>query len=79
MIKAVKIPPLGSVEVRGITKIKGQLKCIHMIVEPPNISYSDQVVTTSMYTELKPGSYRIGVCLRNLSAKEATVPAQTLV
>ena len=40
--------------------------------------YSEQAVTTLIYTEMRLGSSRIAGCMRNSSARPVTIPARTV-
>ena len=77
--KIVKLPPLGSIEIKGVTYIRGQSKHIKLIVEPPERGFSSSLFTTNTYTEIKPGSCRVGICLCNLLAWEIQIQAHTVV
>ena len=78
-IKALKVPPLRSVEVKGITKTRGNSKQMHLIAEPLTEGYSGSVMTTCTYTKVKPSSGRLGVCLRSLSAWEIQITVHTVI
>ena len=52
---------------------------VNVIAEPPELDYSDSVVTTSTFMELEPGSCYLGVCLHNLSSRKVKIPAHIMV
>ena len=41
--------------------------------------FSNEVVATSMYGDLKPGSSRVKICLWNLTSQKVTIPAQCVI
>ena len=43
------------------------------------IGYSEHIATARSYRELRPGKFKIDVCLRNQSARQATLSKQTTV
>ena len=61
----VKIPTLQTVVVKGLTKITGDQKHVHMLVEPSHKCMS--VFVPGNTSELVPGGSSITVVLRNLS------------
>ena len=61
------------VEVKGTTKVRSHSKRIHVITEPPEQPLSTNVVTACTYADLKPGSSRVTVFIRNISAKEIKI------
>ena len=77
--KKVVIPPLETVQVHGLTKYHCHSKRIHVIADQPQNSFANQLVTTSTYTELKPGSSKVTLCVQNLSAREVVLPAKSVI
>ena len=73
LTKTVEIPPFITIQVHGITKVNKKVK---LIVEPmtnrPNLS----AVVVPSYTDLKPGSSKINMNLRNLASRRITVKAK---
>ena len=59
----VMTPLLGLVRIRGPTDITGHSKRIHVVLETPDQPFSDNVVKTCIYGDIKPGSSRVLVCL----------------
>ena len=77
--KKVVIPLLETVQVHGLTKYHCHSKRIHVIADQPQNSFANQLVTTSTYTELKPGSSKVTLCVQNLSAREVVLPAKSVI
>ena len=59
--KNIKVPLFGTIGAKGITKIKGHLKHIHLIAVPLEQGFSGSVVVTNSYAEVKAGSNRVGL------------------
>ena len=78
-IKKVTIPPFGQTELKGVTKIKGHSKWVHVIAAPPDSSFSENVVATITYIVIKPVSSQVGICLHNLSCKQVVIPTQVVI
>ena len=79
-IQKVTIPPFGTVSIHGHTGVWGHCMWVHMLAEPawgPQLPAS--VVPTATYGELHPGSSRVPICLRNLSAHPIEVRAKAIV
>ena len=45
------------------------MKKVNVMMEAQAQHYSEQVMTTSIYAELRPGSSKVTICIRNLSAR----------
>ena len=58
----------------GISNITGHVKWVHVTAEPREQGFSNEVVTTSPYADLKPGSSRVKICLQNLTLKKIVIP-----
>ena len=53
---------------------------VHVLTEPPQGSQLPaSVILTAMYGELHPGSFRVPICLRNLSSHPVVIPAKVVV
>lgn len=72
------IKPFEVVRVQGITKVKGHHKQVHTIVEP-KVLYSGVVLAIPSYSQLKPGSSKVSVGLRNYSCRTVTIRAKSVV
>ena len=69
--KKVKIPVFQTVITKGLRKVTGHQKCVHVLVEPsPN---SKGVFIPGNTSELIPGGPGVAVVLRNLSGREVTL------
>ena len=80
IIKPINLPPFPITIVHGHTKLKGHGVKLNLITEPFKDSQSPpslQCVPT--YCNLEPGSNRVTVGLRNISARKITVPSRTTV
>ena len=60
-----ELPHVETVQVQGLTKVRCHTKIVCIWIEAPNQHYSEQVITTFTYTELRPGSSKVAVCMRN--------------
>ena len=79
LTKTVEIPPFSTTQVHGITKVKGHDKSVNLIVEPKNNGYNPSVVVVPSYANLKPGSCKVNMSLRNLTSRNITVKAKLIV
>ena len=71
----VTLAPFEMQTVASVSKVTGHIKWVHVITVPKEQGFSNEVVTTSMYGNLKPGSSRGKICLQNLLSQKVTVPA----
>ena len=69
--KKVKISALQIVVVKGLTKVMGQHKCIHVLVEISSKCMS--VFIPENTSELVPGGSGVTVVLRNLLGRDITL------
>ena len=68
--KPITLPPFSITIVQGHTKLKGHGMKLNLIDEPSeNNQLSSSVHCTPTYCNLEPGSNRVTVGLRNVSAK----------
>ena len=75
MTKKVIVPALQTVIVRGITKVTGHQKHVHVLVEPsPNCA---SIFVQGNTSELMPGGSGVVVVLRNLSGRAITLEPHT--
>ena len=78
--KPITLPPFSTTVVKGHTKLKGHGMRLNLIAEP---SESNQlppsVQCTPTYCNLEPGSNRVTVGLRNVSAKQIAIPSRAVV
>ena len=78
--KPITLPPFSTTIVHGHTKLKSHGVKLNLIAEPFKDSHlpsSIQCIPT--YCNLEPGSNRVTVGLRNVSARKITVPSRTIV
>ena len=78
--KPTSFPPFSTKVVKGHTKLKGHGKRLNLIAEPSEINeLHPSVQCTPTYCNLEPGSNWVTVGLRNVSAKQITIPSRTVV
>ena len=78
--KPITLPPFSTTTVHGHTKLKSHGVKLNLIAEP----FKDSQLPTSIqcmptYCNLEPGSNRVTVGLRNVSARKITVTSRTIV
>ena len=73
--KNIKTPAFQTVNVKGLTKVTGHQKCVHVLVEPSTRCTS--VFVPGHTSELRPGGSGVTVVLRNLSGKDITLESCT--
>ena len=79
LTKMVEIPPLSTIQVHGIMKVKGNDKRVNIVVKPKSNECNPSVVAIPSYTNLKPGSNKVNISLRNLISRSIMVKAESLV
>ena len=79
LTKTVEIPPFSTIQVHGITKVKGHDKKANLIVEPMKNKPNPSAVVVPSYTDLKPGSSKVNMNLRKLTSRKITVKAKSIV
>ena len=78
--KPITLPPFLTTIVPGHTKLKGHGMKLNLIAEPSeNNQLPSSVQCTPTYCKLEPGSNRVTVGLRNVSAKQITITSRTVV
>ena len=75
--KKVIIPAFQTIVVKGLMKITGHNKCVHVLVEPS--PKCQNIFVLGNTTELKPGGSWIDVVLWNLSGREVILEPHTEV
>ena len=76
----VTIPPLGTISIHGNTGVWGhcmQVQMLAKLAQGPQLPTS--MVPTATNRELQPGSSKVPICLRNLSAQPIEVPTKAIV
>ena len=78
--KPITLPPFSTTVVHGHTKLKSHGVRLNLIAEPFRDSQlPSNIQCTPTYCNLEPGSNRVTVGLRNISARKITVPSSTIV
>ena len=77
--KTVEIPLFQTIQVHGITKVKGHDKRVNIIVELKNNQYNPSVVAVPSYACLQAGSSKINMSVRNLTSKSIMVKVKSIV
>ena len=78
--KPITLAPFSTTIVHGHTKLKGHGLKLNLITEPFNDSLlPSNIQCTPTYCTLEPGSNRVTVGLRNISARKIIVPSKTIV
>ena len=78
--KPVTLPPFSTTVVKGNTKFKSHGMRLNLIAESPNgTQLPSGIQCTPTYCTMEPGSSRVSVGLRNLSARPITIPSRSVV
>ena len=78
--KPITLPPFSTTIVHGHTKLKSHGVKLNLIAEPfKDSQLPSSIQCTPTYCNLEPGSNRVTVGLRNVSARKITVPSRTIV
>ena len=78
--KPITLPPFFTMVFKGHTKLKGHGMRLNLIAEPSEMDQlPPSVQCTPTYCNLEPGSNRVTVGLRNVSAKQITIPSRAVV
>ena len=79
-IKLVTLPPFSTTAIRGSTKIRSHGMRLNLIAEPSDgTQLPASVQCTPTYCILDPGSNRVAVGLKNISARAITIPSRVVV
>ena len=74
------MPPFSTTVVHGHTKLKSHGVRLNLIADPfKDSQLPSNIQCTPTYCNLEPGSNRVTVGLRNISARNITVPPRTIV
>ena len=79
LTKSVTITPFETIQVPGLTECTTHFKRVHMITEALEKFKHEAVKPICMYSELRPGSSRVSVGLRNLSCKSVMIRSKMVV
>ena len=78
--KSVTLPPFLTTTIKGCTKLRSHGMRLNLIAEPSNCTQlSASVQCTPTYCTLEPGSNRVAVGVKNISAKTITIPSRVVV
>ena len=78
--KPITLPPFSTTVVHEHTKLKSHGVKLNLIAEPfKDSQLPSNIQCTPTYCNLEPGSNRVTVGLRNISARKITVPSRTIV
>ena len=78
--KPMTLPPFSTTTIRGSTKLRSHGMRLNLIAEPSNCTQLPaSVQCTPTYCTLEPGSNRVAVGLKNISAKAITIPSRVVV
>ena len=75
--KPITLPPFSTTTLKGSTKLRSHGMRLNLVAEPSDCTQlpaSVQCVPT--YCILEPGSNRVAVGLKNISAKAITIPSR---
>ena len=78
LTKAVEIPPFSTIQVHGVMKVKGHDKRVNLVAEPKNNEYNTSIVVVPSYANLRPGSSKINMSLRNPTSRNMTVKTKSI-
>ena len=79
LTKTAEIPPFNTIQVPGIINVKGHDKGVNLLVEPMNNRYNPSVVVVPSYANLRPGSSKVNMSLRNLTNRNLKIKAKSIV
>ena len=78
--KPVTLPPFSTTTIRGSTKLRSHGMRLNLIAEPSNCTQlPTSVQCTPTYCTLEPGSNRVAVGIKNISARAITIPSRAVV
>ena len=78
--KPVTLLPFSTTTIKGSTKLRSHGMRLNLIAEPlKSTQLPPSVQCAPIYCILEPGSNRVVVGLRNVSAKSITIPSRTVV
>ena len=79
LTKLITIAPFETVQVPGLTECTQHFRRVHVMTEVSDKFRHDVIRPICVYSDLKPGSSRVMVGLRNLSCKSVTIKSKTVV
>ena len=78
--KPITLPPFSTTTIKGSTKLRSHEMRLNLVAEPSDCTQlPSSVQCAPTYYILEPGSNRVAVGLKNISAKAVTIPSRTVV
>ena len=78
--KPITLPPFSTTKIRGSTKLRSHGMRLNLVAEPSDCTQLPASVQCApTYCILEPGSNRVAVGLKNISAKAITIPSRIVV
>ena len=78
--KPVTLPPFSTTTIRGSTKLRSHGMRLNLIAEPSNCTQLPaSVQCTPTYCTLEPGSNRVAIGIKNISARAIPIPSRVVV
>ena len=78
--KPITLPPFSTTTIKGSTKLRSHGMRLNLVAEPSDCTQlPSSVQYAPTYCILEPGSNRVAVGLKNISAKAITVPSRTVM
>ena len=78
--KPVTLPPFSTTTIIGSTKLRSHGMRLNLIAEPSNCTQLPaSIQCTPAYCTLEPGSNRVAVGIKNISARAITIPSRVVV
>ena len=76
----ITLPPFSTTTIKGSTKLRSHGMRLNLVAEPSDCTQLPASVQCApTYCILEPGSNRVAVGLKNISAKAITIPSWTVV
>ena len=78
--KPITLPPFSTTTIKGSTKLRSHGMRLNLVAEPSDCTQLPASVQCApTYCILEPGSNRVAVGLKNISAKAITIPSRIVV
>ena len=78
--KPITLSPFSTTAIKGSTKLRNHGMRLNLVTEPSDCTQlPSSVQCAHTYCILEPGSNRVAVGLKNMSAKAITIPSQSVV
>ena len=79
MHKATILPPFSTIFVKGGNAVRGHHKRINIATKHSNNIRNNSIAAVRNYSFIKPGSNKVVVSVKNLTSKEVTLKAGTVI